>query len=123
MRSLKVWGDMSEDEDLKRRMKELEYELHHPKNNYQKILLNNYQNFKKNKSKLKLKYIFLIWFVVGLGIFTGISFIVGAETLYLLFASVILTITSVSLILTSLILVLPTLVVIYLIYIIWKNLA
>lgn len=114
---------MSEDEDLKRRMKELEYELHQPKNNYQKLTLNPDPKLKTAKPRLPLKYRFLIWFVLGLGIFTGISFIVGAETLYLLFASVILTITSLSLIVSSLILVLPTLALIYVIYRICKWLA
>jgi hypothetical protein len=110
---------MSEDEDLKRRIKQIEYELHQPENNYQKHTLIR-EPKKTGKPRLPLKYRFLIWFMIGLGIFTGLSFIVGAETLYLFFASVALFITSLSLIAILLISVLPMLALIYVIYQIYK---
>lgn len=114
---------MPEDEELKRRLKQLEYELHQPQNNYQKHVVIPETKLKTAKPRLPLKYRFLIWFVVGLGVFAGISFIVGSETIHLFFLSLIVTITSLSLLLSSLILVLPTLLLIYVIYKIWKWLA
>lgn len=116
---------MSDDEELKRRIKQLENELHQPPN-YQKYTVTPNPKFieaKPSKRRLSLKYKILMWFVIGLGIVAAINFLVGAETIQLFFLSVIVTVTSLSLLLTSLILVLPTLILIYVIYRIIKWLA
>lgn len=108
---------MTENEELKARLKELEDRLHQSDNFYKRTTLKPDPKIKPAKLKLGLKYKFLIWFAAGLGVFTGISLLVGLETLQLFLLSVMIFFYSLSSLVISLILVVPMLI---LIYIAWK---
>lgn len=110
---------MSEEEDLKKRLGQLEKELNQPQDNYKKVIAPT-ETAKSPKSKLAIKYKFLIWFLVGLLAFTGISFVIGAETLYLFFATVSLFITQLSFLAFMALLTLPLLVIMFVVYKIYK---
>lgn len=110
---------MSDQDELKKRLQQLENELNQPKDNYQKVTAST-QKTKTPKSKLTFKYKFLIWFVVGLVAFAGISLVIGAETLYLFFATLSLFIAQLSFLAFMLLLALPSLLIAFVIYKIYK---
>jgi uncharacterized protein YqhQ len=110
---------MPENENLKKRLQQLDIQVNKFQND-QKQSTKEIEPTKKLKLKIALKYKLLIWFVVGLGIFTILSLIVGSQTLYLYIASIMLFITELSFLAILLLFLLPTILLIYVIYRVWR---
>jgi hypothetical protein len=117
------------DEELKKRMKQIEYEIH--KAQSPKTVLNSPTSNKIVKSrKFPLKYKLLIWFCVGFSLFVALGFVLGAENAYLIFVSLTLFFNSLILLVSTLsiatfllILSIPTLLFLYVIWKIYKSLV
>lgn len=108
---------MATEEDLKRRMRELE-------NQAQSFESNSFRQEPKLEPKVKTKpsrktsklLILAAWFLVGIAIVS----IVGMPNVYYFIASILLLVSSVSLIAIALASVLPLLLISYIIWSIWN---
>jgi ABC-type multidrug transport system permease subunit len=117
---------MSNDEDLKRRLAQIENELNQPIDNYKKTSIVQAKT-KITSRKFPLKYKILIYFLSGLSIAIGISILVGTENMYYFIASItlllntlILFVSTLSIIGFLLLISLPSLIFIYIIWRIYR---
>jgi hypothetical protein len=117
------------DEELKKRMKQIEYEIH--KAQSPKTAQNSPTSSKIVKSrKFPLKYKLLLWFCLGFSLFLAMGFILGPENAYLIFISLTLFFNSLILLVSTLsiatfliILSIPTLLFLYVVWKIYKSLV
>lgn len=113
---------MTSDEDLKRRMRQLEFEMNQTENSPQKFTLKPEPQTKpKAKTRrIPLKYKILMWFVVGLVFFGLLSLIIDPISIYLMISSIFLLISTLSIVAIALVAIIPMLIILFIAWNIYK---